>query len=181
MAEPQTTGLHVAAGERGLLRVFALTLTEAEAQALDAPGALQRLIGAETFDADQADLFQVADLAGMSLSDYLAEAHDVPADELAPLRARLDALEEHVLIVRSQAFGGKAMTLLPSRELRLVAVLGEPATDWRGGPLDSDSARPFSAPRTPPREARIRARRIGGMVFAGFMILLALVLWGILS
>lgn len=178
----ETDGLQVAPGERGLLRLFALTLTEAEARALAEPGALQRLIGAAHFDPAQADLIALDDLADMPLSDFLAQAHDLPATALDPLRARLDALDGHVLVVRSRAFGGQAMTLLPSPELRLVAVLGEPGTDWRGDRLKSDSAKPYSAPSpTSPRADRDRARRIGGVIFTGFMIFLALVLWGILT
>lgn len=184
--DDRKTGLDVAAGERGVLRVFDLTVAPEVAETLDSPGTLQRLVGAETFDPAQADLFRVEDLGEMSLTDYLAQAHDVAPEQLDARRGRLDGLSDHVLVVRSRAFGGKALTLLPSPELHLVALLEERDTDWSGAPIETESARPYSAapepgPRTPPREDRARARKVGGLVFVAFMLLVALIVWLIFS
>lgn len=177
MAELTRPGLTIAPGERGLVRVFSLNADEEEARRLADPAALQALLGAQRFDADQADLFALADLDEMPLARYLAEGHDIDADQLRAQAAALEAAGPYVLVVRSRAFGGQAMTLLPSPELRLVASFAERGVDWSGKPIETASARRTSTVRTAPREDRARARRIGGTIFALFILLLGLILW----
>ncbi|MFD2857682.1 hypothetical protein ACFSZS_27225 [Seohaeicola zhoushanensis] len=47
-------------------------------------------------------------------------------------------------------------------------------TDWTAGKIASASA---TTPRPSPRQARSRARRIGGAIFTVVMLLVALILW----
>ncbi|HBS50594.1 MAG TPA: hypothetical protein DEA05_11180 [Rhodobacteraceae bacterium] len=180
MTDDTKDGLTVAPGERGTLRVFDLTIAPEVAEDLKDPAALQRLVGAEHFDAAQADLFRVEDLGQMPLADYLAEAHDLPPDRIEPHRGRLNALESHVLVVRGRAFGGHGLTLLPSPELQLVALLREDDTDWTGGPIETESAKSYSGTPEPPRARRARARNTGGLIFVLFMALVAVIAWLIL-
>lgn len=170
--------LHIPAGERGVLRLFNLNIEAGDLKALRAPRALEAALGLQGLDHDHVDLIALSDLGEMGLSEFLSEGYATPEDQLAPARDRLDALKGQVLLIRSAAFGQTPATLSPAAQLRFVGQFSEPQTDWSGAaPIDTASAKRGSGPPLPPRAARSRARRIGGMVFAVFMLLvLAIVL-----
>ena len=138
--------------ERGRLHVLAVNLPEADLRARHegdtepAPGLLADLTGLDGLDAEGAELIAVADLEGVGLSGYLVEGHDIDAAAVAGQRARLDRIEGFALILRSQAFGGRAMSLR-SPHLSHIASFDQPGTDWTAAdPIATDSARPFSGP-----------------------------------
>lgn len=186
--------MQVAAGEHGQVHVFAVNRPADEIRranqhpetAMDrvrpAPALLARLTGIDDLDPRGAELIPVADLAGIGLAGYLAEGHEIAPDDLAPLRARLDGLEGYVLILRSAAFGGRALRLAETADLTHVASFSQPGADWRGdGPMTSQAARPHSGPPRSPRAARHRAQRLGGLIVAGVLLAIAALLWLVLA
>lgn len=177
MSDPLT----IAAGEHGVIRVFALEMRPEQAAFLREPGAVDQMLGVEGLDPAQIDVIRLADLEDLGLAGYLTEGCGIPEDQIAPDRAKLAALTGYVLVLRSRAFGGRAVRLTPAPGLRLIASYREPGTDWRGGPIEAESALPFSAPRLSPRAARSRARRIGATLFGIVMALIFLVLWLVVS
>lgn len=172
-----TGPLTVPASERGIVRVFALDMPPEQARFLSEPGALDQVLGVQGIDPADAQIIRIADLEEFGLLGYLTEGAGIPPSELAADRARLKALEGHVLVLFSRAFGGRAVTLAPHPGLTLIGAYAVEPTDWRGGPIETDSAKPYSGgARASPRAARSQARRIGGLVFAVVMLLIALAL-----
>lgn len=169
--------LIVPQGERGRIRVFALDMRPEQAEFLREPGAVDQMLGLAGLDPAQIDVIRLRDLEELGLAGYLTEGCGLPGEMIEPDRAMLEALEGYVLVVRSPAFGGKSAVLAPEPGVRLIATYVEPDTDWSAEPIRSDSARPYSAPRQSPREARARARRIGGGLFAVVMLLILLIVW----
>lgn len=172
--------LIVPEGEHGRIRVFALDLPPEQAEFLREPGAVDQMLGLAGLDPAQIDVIRLRDLEELGLAGYLTEGCGLPEELIEADRAMLKALEGYVLVVRSPAFKGKPAVLAPEPGVRLIATYVEPGTDWTAEPIRSDSAKPYSAPRQSPREARSRARRIGGGLFAVVMLLIALVLWRVI-
>lgn len=152
------------AHEGGVIRVFALDLPEAEAERWRAPEGdvegddpLARALGADPFDRKYAEVIRLADLGAMSLSTYLAEGYGVPEEQLAPLRARLDALTGHVAVTMSSAFGGRPQRLEVRAPLRLVARLteegGQPPRIALGSGTGHGTISPAPVPPPPARRA----------------------------
>ena len=175
--------LEVRASERRVVRVFALDVPPEQIRFLrEEPAAIADMLGLTEIDPDHVDLIKLSDLDEYGLGGYLTEGCDVKEDELSPFADRLNGLKGHVLVVLSRAFGGNALTLAPKPGLRLVASFGQAPTDWNAREtLDIESAKPATGPRTSPRQARTDARRIGGTIFAVFMVAIALILWAILT
>lgn len=168
-----TDPLQVRAGERGVIRLFALDLPPEQVTFLREPGALAQVLGVQTLDETQADILKPEDLGEIGLSGYLVDGAGVPPSQIAPDAARLDARKGAVLVLRSRAFDGAA-TIAPAPGVRLIGTYGETLPDWGGAePIATASAHP--APVSP-RARRDRARRIGGSVFAVVMLALAAIL-----
>mgnify|MGYP001068511653 CR=1 FL=1 len=175
MSDPMT----VAAGERGVLRLFALNMPPEQARFLAEPGAVAQVLGVSELDPNQTEVIALGDLDQMGLAGYLTQGFDIAADQID--HAALGALTGHVLLVRSPAFRGQAATLTPAPQLSLIATLTEPLTNWHAAPIPDDIARQFTARRTAPRAARSQARRIGAILFSVMMLLIALVLYLVLT
>ena len=154
--------LTVAPHERGVLRLFSLDMRPEEAKFLREPGAADQVLGVQGLDPAQIDIFPVSDLEELGLYGYLSDGCGVSEDQLD--RDMLDSVEGWVMVLRSAAFGGRAATLTPDPGLRLIGLFTEEATNWSGGTIETESARPFSAPQTPPEQAG--SRRIGSAVLA---------------
>ncbi|WP_170402876.1 hypothetical protein [Ruegeria arenilitoris] len=169
--------LTVAPHERGVIRLFTLDMRPEEAKFLREPGAADQALGVAGLDPDQIDVFPVSDLEDLGLFGYLNEGCGVAADQLD--RAALETIEGWVMVVRSAAFGDRAATLTPDPRVHLAGLYTEEATNWTGGPIETESAKPFSAPKTAPQDER--PRRIGSAILA-LVILLAIggALWLIL-
>jgi len=167
----------VPASERGVLRLFALDMAPEQARFLREPGAAAQVLGVGELDPENVDIFAINDLEDLGLEGYLSEGCGISADQIAPDRERLRGLTGWVMVVRSRAFGGRAVRLTPADSVALTATYNEPATDWSddrsAGPFDVESAKPNSGPgrglRRAPRADRNRARRIGAVVFAVIM------------
>jgi hypothetical protein len=172
--------ISIPANEVGVIRVFALSMSGAEAEALkDDPQALQSVLGTQV-DADQIEVFPVSDLEGVGLVGYLAEGNAVPLDQLAPDRAKLDRLGGWVMIVFSRAFGDQAASLSPAPELTLIGTYGEIRTDWRATEtVEADSAKPYSAPPETVKK-RPSDAALSGRVAMIVLILLGLFTWAMI-
>ncbi len=163
--------------ERGVIRLFALNMRPEEAKFLREPGAADQVLGVAGLDPDQIDIFPVSDLEDLGLYGYLNEGGGVSEDQLE--RNRLEAVEGWVMALRSAAFGGRAATLKPDPRLRLIGLFTEEATNWTGGSIETESAKPFSATQSTPDSGK--PQRLGSAVLALFILLVIIgVLWLIL-
>ncbi|WP_323763673.1 hypothetical protein [Marinovum sp.] len=177
--------LEIPADEHGLVRVFTLELPLDEAQTLldDDARALQRMTGATALDPDHIDLFDMNDLSGMPLADYLAEGHGIPDDELAPIRAQLERVKGRVMVMRSAAFERIGQQLRVTHPLRWIATFGEARDPV---PLEKPRAESASAPETPEPPAAAAPEPAGRPMRPGLIIgavvalaVLGVVLWAL--
>ncbi len=165
----------IPAQETGVLRLFSLDMPREQIRFLNEAGALDDVLGVSGLDTDHVEIFPVSDLEDLGLRGYLTEGHAVPEDQLG---AGLADVTGHVLLLHSRAFAGRAMTLKPGAALVPIGVYSVTPTDWTARPAPVPaSARPNTGVPRSPREARARARRIGGGIFAAVMILVALLLY----
>ena len=71
--------IEIPANERGVIRVFALSLTEAQAKTLrDDPAALRAALGAQ-INVEKVEVFAVSDLDAVGLVRYLGDGNAVSA------------------------------------------------------------------------------------------------------
>ncbi|MBK0326442.1 hypothetical protein I5535_03960 [Rhodobacteraceae bacterium F11138] len=172
--------LIIPAGETGKLRLFALDMPPEQARFLSEPGAVEQMLDSGPLNPAHVEVFPVADLGKLGLGGYLIDGCGIAPEQIDAHKAQLDALRGHVLLIFSGAFGGRVATLNPPDTVHPVATFTATPTDWRAGPaIATDSARPRQGPnRTQsPRFSRSRARRVGGTIFAVFMVLIALIVW----
>ena len=170
--------LTVRKDETGVVRLFRLDMPPEQARFLqDEPAALADKLGVQTLDTDHADIVHIDDLDELGLAGYLTEGIGVAGAAIASDRAMLAALKGYVLVLLSRAFGGRAAEIRPGDGVTLLRTYGQVPTDWSGGHIETESAKPGSGVRMSPRAARAQARRIGGSIFAVFMILIALIVW----
>ena len=176
-----TPTLHIPANEHGVIRVFALSMTDAEAKAIkDDPAALIGVLGVPV-DATHVEIFPLSDLEGVGLPGYLADGHAVPEAQIAPDRIKLDKLGGWVLVLYSRAFEGAEVTLTPSPALTLIGTYGTPGTNWQSTEtLSVEAAKPYSAPpetvKKRPSDAAISGR-IAMVVLIGLALFTWLFIW----
>lgn len=150
----------VKASDRGRVWVFAVDLGGEEIKAFtrrNGTWPVQEALGAETLDPEHVEVFPVSDLEGVGLAGYLSEGMGVPEDQLADMRARLDAQKGWVMVLGSRAFGGTAQTLTPKAPLRLLASFSEEHEPVSFAPLPSEAAAGTVAggpPSAPPEKRR---------------------------
>ena len=92
-------------------------------------------------DTDEIELFPTADLAGMTLTDYVRTAFDLEADPDDQITARLNALDGHVFLVPDIALAGEVK---PKPQLTHIAALSIAQPDHSAQALE-----PVSTPATP--------------------------------
>ena len=174
------TPITIPAHEVGVIRVFALSMTDDEARALkDDPDAINTALGADV-DAEQVEIFPISDLEGVGLAGYLIEGNAVPSEQIAPDRAKIDRLGGWVLIVFSRAFGGSAITLTPDPALTLIGTYGEVPTDWSATEtVTSEAAKPYSAPQDTIKK-KLSDAAMSGRVATVVLILLGLFTWAMI-
>ncbi|GIT89736.1 hypothetical protein JANAI62_07790 [Jannaschia pagri] len=127
-------------------------------------------------DATYVEVFALSDIAPMSLTDYLAQAHDVAPAPLSAHAARLDALSGDVVILAPGALeaGGD---LTPRSELTHIARL--PLAEADNAPRDlPPAAKDPSAVEPRPSSGRdgIPRRIILWIVAASLLLAAALLL-----
>ncbi|WP_099824344.1 hypothetical protein [Oceaniglobus indicus] len=173
--------IQVSAGEHGVLRLFSLSMPPEEAATLRDGKALSAALGASHIDPEHAEVIALNDIGGIGLSSYLTEGVGIRADEVRAERARLDALEGHVLLLRSSAVGARAQQLTPDPRLTLIATLHEDApAPPPMDPLRSDSAKgtitPADRAAAAPAKRKSRAKLLAVICAIAALLLLALAL-----
>ncbi|MEM1351663.1 MAG: hypothetical protein AAGF27_04930 [Pseudomonadota bacterium] len=142
--------INIAPSEVGLIRLFALSLSDDEARQLkednDAkPHPVELALGATSLNRAHIEVFAIADLASMPLADYLIEGPGAEETAIEPDRAKLAALEGWVMIVYSSAFAGHKLTISPVPELTLIGTYPQDGIDWSSRvDLSTPSAKPQS-------------------------------------
>jgi len=161
MTAPAT--IDVPAGEYGRIRLFALRMPPERVRFLSEPGATEQVLGIETLDRGQVDIFKVEDLEDIGLTGYLIDGCGVPRAQVEAESAALDALEGWVMAVRSRAFGGEAARLELDPAVVPVATFAEAEAAAPGPDPVSESAKPSYAPEPDRvrRAQRARARQAG--------------------
>ena len=140
-----TPPIIVPKGERGFIRVFALSMDDDEAQSLkDDADQLNAAFGIEGLDPDYVEVFPVADLEEMGLATYLVEGQGAMANEVAVDAEKLAALDGWVIVMHSQALGGRGATLSPDYRITLIRSYTEDGVDWSGQPIETESAQLYS-------------------------------------
>ncbi len=145
-----TTNISIPQLESGVIRVFALSMSDEQAKALrdgagsdTAASALNAALGARNLDMQHIEVFAVADLSDMSLMEYLLEGPGADPAILEKDRGKLAALEGWVMVVYSSAFGGIAQDITPAPTLTLIGAYPQEGVDWSDGvDLRTASARP---------------------------------------
>lgn len=172
MADP--TPIQVRANETRVIRIFAMDMPAQQAKFQNDPGAMRQVLGVKDIDPNYVEIFPVSDLDELGLAGYLIEGCGVPAETVAPEQDRLNSVTGYVMLVHSRAFGGQAVDLNTS--LPLVATFNEPATDWSGGNLETQSAQLYTSTRPSPRQIHAANRHSGAIVFTVFMLVIAAII-----
>ncbi len=150
--------LNVEPNERGLVRVFALSMTEDEAKALQ-NSKDPKILGRDSIDATFVEIFPVSDLEQLGVAGYLATGCGIDPTQIEPDKAKLNQLDGWVMIVFSRAFNGAATTLKPAPQLTLIGTYAEPGVDWSDKTtLTSDAATTPAKSRKTPSDAAMSGR-----------------------
>lgn len=165
--------LIVRPNEKGVIRIFAMNMPAQQAQFQREPKALQQMLAIPDINAEYVEIFPVSDLDQLGLAGYLTEGCGVPAPSVAQHKDRLNAVTGYVMLVFSQAFGGRGVTLAPAAMLSLIATFHEPANDWSGEKIETQSAQLYTSKHTSPRQHRATTRRIGAIAFMVFLLIVA--------
>lgn len=184
------TKIDIPKNEQGLLRIFALSMADDAAQALhdnddissvDGRHPQERALGTIFVDANNVEVFRVADLGALGLAGYLREGIDANTDEIARDAAKLAAVDGWAMLVYSSAFGGAKATLDPISELTLIGTYSLEQADRTHILLASEAAAPYTGvpSATPPTAPS--GRTGGSLVVVGLAVLAALILWWALS
>ncbi len=137
------TRIDVAAGERDIVRLFAIDLTKAEAEAMatqEADWSLHMALGAPDLDYGYVDLVDPDDLDGIGLSGFLIEGIGLDPGLIAGDRAMLDGLKGPHAVISSPAFKGEALVLTPTNPVRWIATYAPEPEVKSMEPLQSDAA-----------------------------------------
>jgi len=167
--------LNVETGERGIVRLFSFDPTDEDMALLQKKHGLDRLLGVPDVNPQEVEVFPVSDLAEMGLADYLIEGCGIPAVDIASDRARLDAVQGAVMVVRSRAFHGKAETLAPAPDLTLIGAYAEESAGWTAKTLHAESAAPYSGVRQAQRSSDPEVRKSGRFGMVAIIVLVVLV------
>lgn len=175
-----TQPIQIPAREHDVIRVFSLSMSDADAKALRNDGAaLNAALGTDV-DSDFVEVFPLSDLEGVGLMGYLGDGNDVAADQLAPDRAKLEKLGGWVLLVFSRAFRGADATLNPIPALTLIGTYGATGVDWRcTETVTSQAAKPYTAPPETVKK-RPSDAAMSGRVATIVLILLGLFTWAMI-
>ena len=133
--------LDIAANETGLIRVFALSMSDEQAQALkvnstdgqaetDASALQDLALGGTKLNDAHIEVFPVADLGDLALPDYLIDGAGAKPEAIDTDRFKLSSLEGWVMLVYSSAFRGQKQTLTPAAQLTLVGTYPQVGIDW---------------------------------------------------
>ncbi|WP_208347400.1 hypothetical protein [Pseudaestuariivita rosea] len=168
-----TTQITIPAKEKGVVRIFSVNPPEPFNPADDdAPQWLLTALGLSHLPEESYELFPIRQLDGIGLSGYLTEGWGISTDELAQLAPQLDALKDHVLLLRPNAFDTET-TLAVQQPVRYVATLQEdrPPVHFDALPSGSAELQLAETPQKQPSEAAI----MGRVAMVALLVLFALV------
>ena len=158
--------------ERGVTRVFAVNLPWQDAKAA-APGPL---LNVPDLPENAAQIFPVSDLGDLGLTGYLTEGMGLPPAQIMADKAKLSALDGHVLVLNTNALHGRAVTLEPGAALTLIGTYVDtpPAPDFT--PLTSDAAKGALAGPSGPAAPRkgVSAWLIAALALVAVLLLILL-------
>lgn len=138
--------MEITSSESGMIRLFSIDLPKEAierftTQAGTGEYPLQYALGASQLRNDFVDVVAIKDLGEMALSDYLAQAYDVTGQDFKQAKARIDALNGHVLILPSQAFAKTAQSLTIRHPLHWAGTFSERQGAGSRGKIRSKSAK----------------------------------------
>lgn len=178
--------IEIRESESGVVRVFDVDLTRAEAEAFNRRNGswpLKDALGAESLDPHYVDMMQIEDLEGYGLSQYLEQGMGVSSHDLEDAHVQIEGLKGTVLVVGSGAFEGQAQVLTPRAPLRLVATFNEDKAPVQFDPLPSAGAQVAPATEdddTPEPKKKSDAAMSGRVAMIALLVLFvltAIVVW----
>ncbi|MGR3492223.1 MAG: hypothetical protein ACU0DW_09205 [Shimia sp.] len=165
------TTLTIPAGERGVIRVFALSIPASEAGALiDSGPGRASLLGVDALPDRATEVVRIKDLEGVGLSGYLTQGHGAKASSVAQDRAKLEGLAGHVLLLFSD---GEERHLTTDGRARLIGAYPQEGADMSAPPLESEAAK-REQPDDPPTKKPMSDARMSGMVATAVLAFIAL-------
>lgn len=141
--------------ERGVVRLFSLSLPEDDAKSFGKDTAqIAKSLGLTELDGDHAQALRVRDLAGIGLANYLVDGMGVSESSIAADRTKLDALDGYVLAVASPAFDSAGATLSVKMPLTFVGSYAQPGDTVSFSALPSGSSQGSVSPPTSENETK---------------------------
>ena len=161
--------------------VFALNLPDDEVAAFTEAGAehwpLKTSLGAAALDPSGVEVLASKDMTGLGLTGLLVEGHGMDRDAVSADKARLDALQGHVVLVHASAFQGVAQDLSPGPELTFIGRYSGPRTATPVEPIRSKSAQgTLQDGKAKPSDARVGGR-IAMIALLVLLLLVGLMIW----
>ena len=115
---------------------------------------LPMLFDHPALDPTGAEVFAVADIAGMGLRNHLQEAYDIAPEVLAKSKARLDALGGDVIVLTPRALGRAAVTLRTPAHIRHIDSFAPIASDTNPREMPEVDLAPVPSKEMPPLPRR---------------------------
>ncbi|GAA6209497.1 hypothetical protein NBRC116601_27900 [Cognatishimia sp. WU-CL00825] len=175
---------HVSELETGRIRLFTVEITEAELDRIQNPqrdmpptaAAIATLVGLDWIDAGYAEIFNIADLEGLGLANYLVQGAGVSEATISEHRALLDQVQDIVLILYSRAFEQQEVHLTLHPAVQLIEMFEEETHNVTFEPLPNKSATEPANLATPPSNAHFSVVK-AVLLLPGLLIVLALLIW----
>ncbi|MEM1429910.1 MAG: hypothetical protein AAGG09_10670 [Pseudomonadota bacterium] len=144
--------LNVPADEHGAVRVFALAVSGAEWTDTSRPDwRLPDALGVESLGVEDVQVFDIGDLAGVPLRQFLADGYGIDEAALDAAGTALDAPSGVIAVIRSAAIPDKPVVLTPVPEATLLGRFEEPAAAIAfKDPKRYASAKPRPKPKASP-------------------------------
>lgn len=164
--------------EQGVTRLFALSMTPAEARRTKTDIAQQSaLLGLEKLHGPGVEVFRVSDLDELGLVGYLRDGIDVQDADLARDRAKLAALDGWIMLVHSSAFAGQETVLHPRQELTLIGTYKQHNAEQIPIKIPSEAAKPYTATADVPQAKASNGRAGSSLVVLGLVGMAVFILW----
>ena len=174
--------INVPTAERGTTRVFSLSMQGNQAvNLIEDPRAQLEWLGAPDLDPAGVEVVALNDLGDLGLIGYLREGVDAQESDLRRDAAKLVALEGHVLLLHSTAFGGKAVTLTPDPMLTLIGTYAQTPPNNRTVSLGVEAAQPYTGAAPTQATTSTSQRGLGSLVVLLCALMGIALLWFILG
>lgn len=180
--------LHIAAGERGTIRIFSVEMDASARHKILHPkpdtaptgAALGALLGIDWIDPDHAELFDVSDLDDLGLMGFLSQGAGVSEKDLDPHRALLDGLKGTLLIVFARGFENSTEDLRPAANVTPILYLSEATTPVHFEPLESQASEGTLSASAPASQSPHLTVLVAILALPILALILGAVLWGLM-